>query len=141
MSNTLAPQLTPTIGNATINSEAVDTSASARAMAGLIPTPSSKPATTNTTKSQKTPDQEGSKRRGPNSHRVRNMFDAITETRVPLDDVIKQHNVSVHVARQSKRFDPFSDRGQVMIKTLADDATGARKTYIWRMPNPSSQQS
>lgn len=85
-------------------------------------------------KSVKTPStQDGSKRRGPNSHRVRNLFDSITEQRIPLDDAIKLHNVSVHVARQSKRFDPFMDRGQVVIKTLSDDS-GAKQTFIWRVP-------
>ena len=54
----------------------------------------------------------------------------------PLDDLIEKYHVSVHVARQSKRFDPYkTERGQVVIKTLPDEATGQKKTYVWRAPD------
>lgn len=107
------------------------------AMIGLLPT-----ATTTTPGKRKaavaTKAVEGdageAKRRGPNSHRVRDMFAAVGTERMPLDDLIDKYHVSVHVVRQSKRFDPHRDRGQVVIKTLPDEATGQKKTYIWRAP-------
>lgn len=95
-------------------------------MEGLAtPTPKAQPTNKATT---------GEKRRGPNSHRVRSMFAAIGTERVPLEELIRKHNVSMHVARQSKRFDPHRDRGQVVIKTLPDETTGNKCTYIWRVP-------
>lgn len=129
----------PSFGTSALGTtSSTDTTAAIKSMAGLLPTEPQTPKRSTSPKSSPTGDgTEGSKRRGPNSHRVRNMFDSITESRVLLDDVISKHNVSVHVARQSKRFDPFAERGQVMIKTLTDDSTGNKKTYIWRVPNPS----
>lgn len=117
----------PSLGNSL--GEAADTPI--RPMTDLLP---SKTTPSKTSTSNAKSDDAEAKRRGPNSHRVRNMFDSITEKRSLLDDVIKEHNVSVHVARQSKRFDPFMDRGQVVIKTLADN-DGDKKTFIWRVPN------
>lgn len=120
-------------------SKEIDTDAAAKSLAGLLPTTPTQETrqaagrANRDTKAGTNPD--GSKRRGPNSHRVQNMFDAITTARIPLDEAIKTHNVSVHVARQSKRFDPFPERGQIVIKTLTDDASGSKKTYIWRVPN------
>lgn len=122
-----APSFGPSLGS--VNSTTGNTTAS---MSDLLPRTIT---TEKTTPASSTPAKEGAKRRGPNSHRVHNMFAAIGEDRVPLDEVIKKHSVSVHVARQSKRFDPFSDRGQVVIKTLSDES-GNKRAYIWRVPNP-----
>ena len=120
------------------NSDQFDSEAAAKSMMGLLPTESKEPkqsarSASSGNKAGTNPD--GTKRRGPNSHRVQSMFDSITANRIPLDEAIKTHNVSVHVARQSKRFDPFPERGQIVIKTLTDDASGSKKTFIWRVPN------
>jgi hypothetical protein len=115
------------------------TSAASAGMNSLIPPATSTSSTTKraTVASGKTSEDKGeSKRRGPNSHRVRDMFAAVGTDRVPLDDLIEKYHVSVHVARQSKRFDPYkTERGQVVIKTLPDEATGQKKTYVWRAPD------
>jgi hypothetical protein len=82
---------------------------------------------------------KASKRRGPNSHRVKSLFDALTTEPQPLNDLINKYHVSAHVARQSKRFDTSPEKGQVVIKTLPDPNPNCSKRHvcIWRMPQSS----
>lgn len=72
--------------------------------------------------------------RGPNSHRVREAFGSINSKPQRLDHVLARHNVSPHVIKQGKRFDPFKENGKVVIKQMRDK-NDEKHTYIWRVKN------
>lgn len=58
------------------------------------------------------------KKRGRKGTKIAEAFDLIDTTPVAADAFAAQHNVSLNVLRQAKRFDPYADRGRVRVKKI-----------------------
>lgn len=75
------------------------------------------------------------KRRGRQTHAIRDAFDAVTETPVLLKDHAAKFNVSENVLRQAKRFDEHnvqSGKGRVRV-TKINRKNNDDSLYIYRV--------
>lgn len=88
------------------------------------PSTNAKPITA--TKKTKEP-----KKRGRKGDKIKNAFAAIPATATPAEAFAQQHEVSLTVLRQGKRFDPQADTGKVHVKKVAQD-DGNKVLCIWR---------
>ena len=71
-------------------------------------------------------------RRGRKGDKITNAFTAIPSTPVPLDDFALEHEVSVPVLRQSKRFDKTELPGSVKVKKILVEGSTSKQLMIWR---------
>ena len=71
------------------------------------------------------------KKRGRKTNRIQVAYANIPYTPIELDTFIKKYNVSQAVMKQHKRFDPFPEKGRIIIKK--DKQT--KKVFIWRENN------
>lgn len=65
------------------------------------------------------------KKRGRKGNKIQKAFEAVTETPVPAEDFAKEHNVSLSVLRQNKRFDK-TGLAPIRVKKIEG------KLMIWR---------
>jgi len=71
------------------------------------------------------------KKRGRKGDKIKNAFSSIPTDPIPAEPFAKQHDVSLTVLRQSKRFDTVTDGGKVHVKKVAQ-ADGTKVLSIWR---------
>ena len=73
------------------------------------------------------------KKRGRKGSKIANAFLAIPATPVPVEDFIAEHEVSLAVLRQSRRFDKSGMSGDVRVKQSKD----TKQLMVWREASES----
>ena len=89
------------------------------AVADVEPTDVTEEDTTPTTPVTATqPPAPAPKKRGRKGTKIAEAFALIDITAVDANAFAANHNVSLNVLRQAKRFDPYADRGRVRVKKI-----------------------
>ena len=102
--------------------------------------PSKKTSTTTTTTKTDKPLTATKKvkepgKRGRKGNKIKTAFSAIPSKAVPAEEFAAQHNVSIAVLRQSKRFDNQPETGVVHVKKIRlNEDDDAKTLCIWRSP-------
>lgn len=129
------PQFTPTPNLDFGSYENMFPSNSPSVGSGTSPAPANTGSVTSTVKTSAgklvtaTKTQKQPKKRGRRGDKIAKAFAAIPETPTPVAEFANQHNVSVAVLRQGKRFNPAPEMGVVRVKK---DKGG--ELVIWREP-------
>lgn len=73
------------------------------------------------------------RKRGRDTHKVRDAYDAIPREKVPVEEFRKKHGVSLSVLRRHKHFDHIKEQGQVRVRLAKLNQTDTERTLcIWR---------
>lgn len=70
------------------------------------------------------------RKRGRKGDNIKTAFAAITTTPIDAIKFSKQHNISIAVLRQSKRFDLTPEAGKIHVKKIIQD--GKKILCVWR---------
>lgn len=73
-------------------------------------------------------------KRGRKTRKIKDAYEALTSEKIPIDDFIKTHGVSLSVLRRHKNFDHIPETGQVNVRKISLVKNGERILCIWREP-------
>ena len=75
------------------------------------------------------------RKRGRPGDKIKKAYAAITDRKVPVEEFMAEHDVSLSVLRRHRDFDHQKETGQVNVKKVKLNDTDKEKTLcIWRVP-------
>lgn len=73
------------------------------------------------------------KKRGRNTHKIKDAYEAIPREKVPVEEFRKEYGVSLSVLRRHKHFDHIKEQGQVRVRLAKLNQKDEERTLcIWR---------